>query len=74
MAVLTVTALIITAGGVDILTALSGTISALSNIGPGLGEVGPAVLLAPRRVHAVGAAATDPARAPGLPRGPSTDL
>ncbi|MCB0358131.1 MAG: potassium transporter [Bdellovibrionales bacterium] len=36
-----ITVLFITATGVDIVTAFSGTISALSNIGPGLGEVGP---------------------------------
>jgi trk system potassium uptake protein TrkH len=41
--IMAVTSLFLTASGVDIVTAVSGTISALSNIGPGLGEVGPAL-------------------------------
>ena len=43
MLMLSCTSLFITAAGVDFMTAVSGTISALSNIGPGLGEVGPAL-------------------------------
>ena len=40
---LAVTTLLVCACGVDFVTSFSGTISALSNIGPGLGEVGPAL-------------------------------
>ena len=39
--ILAITTLFLTATGVDLVTATSATISALSNIGPGLGEVGP---------------------------------
>ena len=39
---LAVSSLALGAMGVDIVTAISATISSLSNIGPGLGEVGPA--------------------------------
>lgn len=39
--IMVLTGFFITASGVDLITAFSGTISALSNIGPGLGDVGP---------------------------------
>jgi trk system potassium uptake protein TrkH len=39
--ILGISTLFITASGIDMITATSAVISALSNIGPGLGEVGP---------------------------------
>jgi trk system potassium uptake protein TrkH len=38
-----VAGLAVTSSGVDLLTAYSGVVSALSNIGPGFGEIGPAL-------------------------------
>jgi len=41
MVLLIVTSIFITASGTDLVTAVSATLSSLSNVGPGLGEVGP---------------------------------